>query len=261
MDPPVDEKLIFIRALAARRRRPDTARMQSFICQPLPMRVRFEAGAIARVGEELEALGLHRAIVLCTPDQSELADRVVTLLGPRAAGVYAQAQQHVPMETARQAQALAKALGADELAYTVEPKIDGVAVSLTYEHGRLTRAVTRGDGEEGDEFDAGGAAEDVGGGNAAAIDTCRMREEAEAFAFHGGETVGLQDVDAEEERAGFFYRRGRGRDRDLRGDERSGGLRSRRLARAATEETEQRHEQREQRLEERETERAEHKGG
>ena len=30
-------------------------------------------------------------------------------------------------------------------------KIDGVAVSLTYEHGRLTRAVTRGDGEEGDD--------------------------------------------------------------------------------------------------------------
>ena len=68
---------------------------------------------MARVGDELQALGLHRAIVLCTPDQSELADRVVTLLGPRAAGVYAQAQQHVPMETARQAQALAKALGAD----------------------------------------------------------------------------------------------------------------------------------------------------
>ncbi len=46
---------------------------------------------------------------------------------------------------------LAKALGADDLAYTVEPKIDGVAVSLTFEAGELTRAVTRGDGEEGDD--------------------------------------------------------------------------------------------------------------
>ena len=82
--------------------------MQSFICQPLPMRVHFEAGAMARVGDELQALGLHRAIVLCTPDQSELADRVGKILGPRAAGVYAQAQQHVPLETARQAQALGR---------------------------------------------------------------------------------------------------------------------------------------------------------
>src|SRR5215216_2162846 len=46
---------------------------------------------------------------------------------------------------------LAKTLGTDDLAYTVEPKIDGVAVSLTFERGKLTRAVTRGDGEEGDD--------------------------------------------------------------------------------------------------------------
>ncbi len=45
---------------------------------------------------------------------------------------------------------LVKALGTDDLAYTVEPKIDGVAVNLTYENGKLTRAVTRGDGEEGE---------------------------------------------------------------------------------------------------------------
>ena len=49
---------------------------------------------------------------------------------------------------------LVKAIAADDLAYTVEPKIDGVAVSLTYEHGKLTRAVTRGDGEEGDDVTA-----------------------------------------------------------------------------------------------------------
>ena len=46
---------------------------------------------------------------------------------------------------------LVKALGPADLAYTVEPKIDGVAVSLTYKKGKLMRAVTRGDGEEGDD--------------------------------------------------------------------------------------------------------------
>lgn len=49
---------------------------------------------------------------------------------------------------------LAKLLGREDLAYTVEPKIDGVAVSLTFEHGKLVRAVTRGDGEEGDDVTA-----------------------------------------------------------------------------------------------------------
>jgi DNA ligase (NAD+) len=34
--------------------------------------------------------------------------------------------------------------------YTVEPKMDGVALAVRYRHGRLTAALTRGDGEQGD---------------------------------------------------------------------------------------------------------------
>ncbi len=49
-------------------------------------------------------------------------------------------------------QRLVRASERDDLQYVVEPKIDGVAVSLTYEGGRLVRAVTRGNGIEGDDI-------------------------------------------------------------------------------------------------------------
>ena len=44
-----------------------------------------------------------------------------------------------------------KLLGGEPVAYVVELKIDGVACSLTFEHGLLTVAATRGDGDRGDD--------------------------------------------------------------------------------------------------------------
>lgn len=37
------------------------------------------------------------------------------------------------------------------LCFSIEPKLDGVAVELIYERGRLVRAITRGDGKRGDD--------------------------------------------------------------------------------------------------------------
>ena len=47
-------------------------------------------------------------------------------------------------------QRLQRIFGTGDLTYVVEPKIDGVAISLTYENGKLTTATTRGNGVEGD---------------------------------------------------------------------------------------------------------------
>ncbi|MCX6889730.1 MAG: NAD-dependent DNA ligase LigA [Verrucomicrobia bacterium] len=49
---------------------------------------------------------------------------------------------------------LYKALGGSGLEFIVEPKIDGVAVSLTFEKGQFVRAVTRGNGARGDDVTA-----------------------------------------------------------------------------------------------------------
>lgn len=49
---------------------------------------------------------------------------------------------------------LYKALGGTGLEFIVEPKVDGVAVSLTFEQGKFVRAVTRGNGARGDDVTA-----------------------------------------------------------------------------------------------------------
>ncbi|MCB1225749.1 MAG: NAD-dependent DNA ligase LigA [Verrucomicrobiales bacterium] len=51
-------------------------------------------------------------------------------------------------------QRLRKGLGQEEIACVVEPKVDGVAISIRYEDGTLKHAVTRGNGQVGDDVTA-----------------------------------------------------------------------------------------------------------
>ena len=87
--------------------------MQAFVYQSQPARVVFGAGSLSQLPSEIERLGARRALVLCTPEQTAQAEQVAQLLGDRAAGVFAQAVMHVPIETARQARAEAARLDAD----------------------------------------------------------------------------------------------------------------------------------------------------
>ncbi len=87
--------------------------MNPFVYVAQPSRVIFGAGSVSQLGREIERLGAKRALVLSTPEQADMARRVAELLGDRAAGIFAKAVMHVPIESAREARDEAKRLGAD----------------------------------------------------------------------------------------------------------------------------------------------------
>jgi maleylacetate reductase len=76
-------------------------------------RVVFGSGSLQQLGREITRMGARRALVLSTPEQAASAERVAALLEDRAAGVFAKAVMHVPIETARAAREEAARLGAD----------------------------------------------------------------------------------------------------------------------------------------------------
>src|SRR4029453_12614286 len=78
-----------------------------------PGRVVFGAGSLKHLAREVRALGAKRALVLCTPEQRASAEKVAAILGDCAAGIFAGAVMHVPLETAREARAVARSLDAD----------------------------------------------------------------------------------------------------------------------------------------------------
>jgi maleylacetate reductase len=84
-----------------------------FIYQARPGRVVFGAGSLQHLEREVLALGAQRALVLCTPEQRRTAEEIASRLGERSAGLFDRAVMHVPIEVAREAQALARSLRAD----------------------------------------------------------------------------------------------------------------------------------------------------
>jgi alcohol dehydrogenase class IV len=87
--------------------------VHSFAYNQLPGRVVFGVGALEELPREIERLGAKRALVLSTPEQRAQAEDIARRLGGRAAGIFARAVMHVPIETAREAREEAKRIGAD----------------------------------------------------------------------------------------------------------------------------------------------------
>jgi Alcohol dehydrogenase, class IV len=109
--------------------------MKPFTYQALPMRVTFGTGSLARLGDEVRALGLGKVLVLTTSDQKHLGEQISQQLGALSAGVYAEAQMHVPIESARAARDVARASGADGYVAVGGGSTTGLGKAIALEFG------------------------------------------------------------------------------------------------------------------------------
>ena len=119
-----------------------------------------------RLLRELEALEAAHP-ELATPDSP------TRTVGARASGGFAEVRHALPMlslsnafeqpgederarfhEVAEFERRIEQALGRSAPVFSVEPKLDGLAISLRYEHGRFVQGATRGDGETGEDVTA-----------------------------------------------------------------------------------------------------------
>ena len=92
------------------------------------------------------------------------ADSPTQRVGNAPAGKFAEVRHAIPMLSLGNAfsdeevqdfvRRIAERLRRDVVRFSAEPKLDGLAISLRYESGRLTQAATRGDGTKGEDVSA-----------------------------------------------------------------------------------------------------------
>jgi DNA ligase (NAD+) len=111
---------------------------------------------------DYDALRRHNAAIEARFPAQIRADSPSTRIGGAPEAGFAKLRHRVPMlsldngfDATEFAEFCARAkrfLGrAEPLVFVAEPKIDGLSINLTYDHGRFVRGATRGDGTEGED--------------------------------------------------------------------------------------------------------------
>ncbi|WP_421726198.1 maleylacetate reductase [Bauldia sp.] len=103
-----------------------------FVYSTLPSRVVFGAGRVAEIADEVARLGVTRALVLSTPGRAVEAEAVAETLGERAAGVFAGARMHTPIDVTEHALAVLREKRADSIVSFGGGSTIGLGKALAY---------------------------------------------------------------------------------------------------------------------------------
>jgi maleylacetate reductase len=96
------------------------------------VRVQFGGGVRHTIAAEVTRLGARRALILSTPEQSDMATEIATTLGSAAAGIFCKAAMHTPVAVTQEAMEHLKACTADCLVAIGGGSTTGLGKALAY---------------------------------------------------------------------------------------------------------------------------------
>lgn len=131
----------------------------NFKYSSLSWNIKFGSGSLDSLSNELDILGKKKPLILTTPEQSEIGQKVLVMLQKKCIGIFDQAKMHVPIETLNQAKEIALSLEADctvsigggstiglGKALAVKYGIDNIVIPTSYSGSEMTNiwAITKG---------------------------------------------------------------------------------------------------------------------
>lgn len=105
---------------------------REFVYSTSPAHIVFGAGKAADAGDWIDRIGCRCALVLSTPHRKADAERLAETLGSRAAGVFAGAVMHTPVEVTEQAMEVARQTAADCLVSLGGGSTTGLGKAIAY---------------------------------------------------------------------------------------------------------------------------------